>query len=85
MADAAAIDRLVEETYRHCAEYLRERGRDPEGELRRAASRVVFYRYYGGDDGWEKLSAAIGELEDIVGRPASEAELFPSSHWPDAV
>lgn len=36
-----------------------------------AARRVVWARYYNGDDGWEKLNEAIGQLEDIVGRPKS--------------
>ena len=76
MADTATIDRLVRETYRHCAEYLRERGIEPEGgELHKAAHRIVWARYYDGEDAWDKLNAAIGELEDIVGRPAREAEI----------
>jgi hypothetical protein len=36
------------------------------------ARRVVWARYYTGDDAWEKLKQAIGELEDIVGRPEKE-------------
>jgi hypothetical protein len=82
MPDEAAIDKLVTETYEHCAKYLRARGRGPESELYRAARAVVFFRYYGGDDGWEKLSEAIGELENIVGRPEKEADLYPPPTWP---
>lgn len=75
MADTAAIDRLVQETFEHCVKYLFERGIDPGDPVRRAARRVVWARYYDGEDAWDKLNAAIGELEDIVGRPAREAEI----------
>ena len=82
--DEAAITKLVQDTYEHCATYLRQVGKDPEDKLRRAARAVVFWRYYGGDDGWEKLKAAIGELEELVGRPEQERELYPAQPWPPA-
>lgn len=37
-------------------------------KLRKAARAVVDARYYNGEDGWDRLKNAIGELEDIVGR-----------------
>jgi DNA-directed RNA polymerase delta subunit len=36
--------------------------------LQAAAKKVVQARYHGGDDGWNLLKNAIGELEEIVGR-----------------
>lgn len=36
--------------------------------LQNAAKKVVQARYHGGDDGWDLLKNAIGELEEIVGR-----------------
>jgi DNA-directed RNA polymerase delta subunit len=36
--------------------------------LQAAAKKVVQARYHGGDDGWDLLKNAIGELEEIVGR-----------------
>ena len=71
----ATIRKLVQETYDHCAKYLREIGIDPEAKLRHAARAVVWARYYGGDDGWERLKEAIGNLEEIVGRPKDEREI----------
>jgi hypothetical protein len=37
-------------------------------KLQNAAKKVVQARYHGGDDGWDLLKNAIGELEEIVGR-----------------
>ena len=37
-------------------------------QLVKAAKAVVDARYYNGDDGWDRLKNAIGELETIVGR-----------------
>ena len=37
-------------------------------KLHKAARAVVDARYYHGDDGWDRLKNAIGELEEIVGR-----------------
>jgi hypothetical protein len=70
--DETAFTRFVQETYDHCAKYLREVGIDPDAKLRKAARAVVWARYYGGHDGWEYLKEAIGKLEDIVGRPKDE-------------
>jgi hypothetical protein len=36
--------------------------------LQNAAKKVVQARYHGGDDGWDLLKNAVGELEEIVGR-----------------
>ncbi len=38
-------------------------------ELLERAMAVVVARHYRGDDGWDRLKNAIGELEDLVGRP----------------
>ena len=40
-----------------------------DGPVVAAARKVVAARYAGGDDGWDRLKNAIGELEDLVGRP----------------
>ena len=40
-----------------------------EDALVAAARKVVAARRYDGDDGWDRLKNAIGELEYIVGRP----------------
>lgn len=37
-------------------------------ELRSIGRRIVDARYYHGDDGWDRLKNAIGDLEDKVGR-----------------
>jgi len=37
-------------------------------KLNKAARAVVDARHYHGDDGWDRLKNAIGELEDLVGR-----------------
>lgn len=42
--------------------------RPAEEILRQRARAVVDERYYDGDDGWDRLKAAIGNLEDLVGR-----------------
>jgi len=44
------------------------KGAPADEKLRKAARAVVDARYYHGDDSWEKLKNAIGELQDIVGR-----------------
>jgi hypothetical protein len=44
----------------------------PTDPLVTAARRVVWARYVQTDDGWEQLKAAIGVLEDLVGRPERE-------------
>ena len=58
-----------------CQAYLLAVGVDvpPAGaKLHQAARRVVWARYYSGDDGWDRLKKAIGQLEEIVGRPERE-------------
>jgi hypothetical protein len=47
---------------------------NPDLALTRAARRVVWERSRPDGD-WDGLKNAIGELEDIVGRPASEGEI----------
>jgi hypothetical protein len=75
MADEA-FKELVRNTYRICSTFLRdEMGEIPEGRVIKVGRAVVWARYYRGDDGWEKLKAAIGELEALVGRPADETEI----------
>lgn len=49
-------------------------GMPSDEKLRRAARAVVDARHYGGDDGWDLLKNAIGELEDIVGRSNNEVD-----------
>lgn len=39
-----------------------------DAKLRKAAQAVVDARHYHGDDGWDKLKNAIGEMEDILKR-----------------
>jgi hypothetical protein len=73
--DEAIITKLVQETYDHCASYLREVGIAPEADLWTAARAVIWARYYSGDDGWERLKEAIGNLEGIVGRPVNEGDI----------
>jgi hypothetical protein len=75
MMDEIAITRLVQETFDHCAKYLSEVGIDPDAKLRKTARAVVWARYYSGDDGWNRLKEAIGNLEDIVGRPKDEKDI----------
>jgi len=41
-------------------------------KLLRLARNVVWARYYDGDDAWDRLKHAIGELEGLVGRPQKE-------------
>lgn len=42
---------------------------ESEKQVVAAARKVVAARYYNGDDGWDRLKNAIGELEGLVGRP----------------
>lgn len=44
------------------------KGAPSNDAILKAARKVVDARYYHGDDGWEVLKSAIGELEGIVGR-----------------
>jgi hypothetical protein len=44
------------------------KGAPADDALRRAARAVVDARHYLGDDGWDKLKNAIGQLEEMVGR-----------------
>jgi hypothetical protein len=44
------------------------KGAPADEKLRAAARAVVDARYYGGQDGWDVLKEAIGQLEDLVGR-----------------
>ena len=74
MTDDEAITKLVQQTYDHCAAYLRKVGIVPRPMLAKART-VVWARYYDGDDGWERLKEAIGELEGMVGRPANESDI----------
>lgn len=62
--------RHVRALHRACGEYL---GTKDDTALVKAARRVVYERYSGGE--WDKLKDAIGALEDIVGRPSREAEI----------
>lgn len=41
-------------------------GAPADKKLREAAKAVVDARHYHGDDGWDRLKNAIGELEDIL-------------------
>jgi|HubBroStandDraft_3_1064219.scaffolds.fasta_scaffold00005_8 hypothetical protein len=75
MDDEAKLTRLVQETFDHCAKYLRAVGISPEADVWTAARGVVWARYYAGDDGWERLKEAIGRLEQIVGRPKDEQDI----------
>jgi hypothetical protein len=75
MNDDEAITKLVQQTYDHCAAYLRQVGIVPEADVWTKARTVVWARYYDGDDGWERLKEAIGELEGMVGRPANESDI----------
>jgi hypothetical protein len=72
---AEHFERMVRQMYDSCARYLRDTAAVPEGPLIKAARSVVWARHYSGDDGWERLKAAIGALEDIVGRPAGEGDI----------
>jgi TraY domain len=69
------FDRVVRQMYESCARYLRDSGAVPEGPLIKAARAVVWARHYRGSDAWDRLKEAIGALEDIVGRPADEADI----------
>jgi hypothetical protein len=73
--DEAAITRLVQETFDHCAKYLREVGISPDADLWTAGRAVVWARYCSGDDSWERLKEAIGNLEAVVGRPKDEKDI----------
>jgi hypothetical protein len=42
------------------------KGKPANEELLRRARAVVSARHYHGDDGWDKLKNAIGELEELV-------------------
>ena len=44
------------------------KGAPADDKLRKAARAVVDARYYHGDDCWDVLKKAIGELERLVGR-----------------
>lgn len=44
------------------------KGAPANDQLRKAARAVVDARYYSGEDGWDRLKNAIGDLEDFVGR-----------------
>ncbi len=69
MDKVAVTTSLVQQTYEECIAYLRACGRNPESKLWAAARTVVRARH--DSVGWdERLKAAIGELEAIVGRPA---------------
>lgn len=72
------LTRLVRSTYDACAHYLAEEGElagplRAQIELQTAARRVVWTRY--SEHGWDRLNAAIGELEAIVGRPEREGDI----------
>jgi hypothetical protein len=69
------FDEMVRNMYRCCAEYLRDKGEVPEAPLIKAARAVVWARHYNGDDAWDRLKYAIGDLEDQVGLPANEADI----------
>ena len=66
---------MIRNIYRSCAEYLRDKGEVPEAPLIKAARAVVWARHYNGDDAWDRLKNAIGDLEDQVGLPANEADI----------
>jgi hypothetical protein len=74
------LDRHVIALHSACEQYIRDAGLEIPGaattELIKAAKAVVWFRYYSGDDGWEKLKEAIGRLENIVGKPQTEKELY---------
>jgi hypothetical protein len=82
MPDEATITKLIEEIEERLARLHQAFGTAPDDKLRQAARAVVFWRYYDGDDGWEKLKNAIGELEDLVVRPAHVAELYSARRPP---
>jgi len=67
----ATMIRLCRDQIAACQAYLLAVGADVD-PLYHAASRVVWARYYSGDDGWDRLKKAIGQLEEIVGRPERE-------------
>lgn len=69
------FERMVKDMYLSCAEYLRDSGEVPEGPVIKAARAVVWTRYYSGDDGWDRLKEAIGQLESIVGRPTDQSDI----------
>jgi hypothetical protein len=69
------LAQFVEETHERSASLLHELGLDPEAKLRKAARAVVWARHYSGDDGWDRLKAAIGDLEDLVGLPTGERDI----------
>jgi len=54
----------------HCDRYLVESGEEA-GDVWSAARRVVWARYAG----LSALSEALGALEAVVGRPASEEDI----------
>ena len=68
----AKMIRLCRDQIAACQAYLQAVGADGVDPLYRAASRVVWARYYSGDDGWDRLKNAIDQLEEIVGRPERE-------------
>jgi hypothetical protein len=63
---------LVRQIYNSCRKHLQESGLHTDDDLSLAARRVVWARYYSGDDAWDKLKLAIGDLEEIVDRPEKE-------------
>ena len=76
ITDEAAITRLVQETFDHCAKYLREVGVSPnETDVWTAARAVVWSANHLYEDGFDRLRQRIGELEAIVGLPKDEKDI----------